>query len=91
MAQKVLATDVKANGALRLPKPIRQALHLGRKGGLVGFVVEGQRVLLTKATVIPDPTLSDEELAFLARVSKRGAGRRTFRTQDAALQYLWSL
>ena len=32
-----------------------------------------------------------EEIAFLARLSKRGTGRRTFRTTDAALRYLWSL
>lgn len=86
-----MSTDVKANGELRLPKPVRRALHLPGKGGLVGFLIEGGRVVLTKATIVPEPTLSDEEIALLARSSKRGAGRRTFRTKDSALRYLWSL
>lgn len=91
MTQKLLATSVNANGDLRLPAPVRKTLHLRHGSDLVGFVIEGSRVLLTKATVVPEPQLSHEELAELARLSKRGAGRRTFRRQDAALQYLWSL
>ncbi|MBI2495850.1 MAG: hypothetical protein HYY59_03275 [Candidatus Omnitrophica bacterium] len=91
MAHTIVPAEVKANGDLRLPAPVRQALHLRRHGGLVGFVIEGKRVLLTKATVVPEPTLSEEELALLTRLSKRGAGRRTFRTTEAALRYLWSL
>ena len=91
MTQKIVSTDVKANGELRLPKPVRQALHLRGKGNLVGFVIEGTRVLLTKATIVPEPTLSDEEVALLARLSKGGTGKRSFRTKDAALRYLWSL
>jgi len=91
MTQKIVAADVKANGEVRLPKPVRQALHLRGKDEVVGFVIEGKRVVLTKATVVPEPQLSDEEIAFLATLSKRGAGKQTFRTQDAALRYLWSL
>ena len=91
MATRMLAVPVKANGELRLPKPIRKRLHLKGRGDLIGFVLEGSRVLLTKATVIPEPSLTDEELAYLARLSKRGAGRRTFRTSAAALRHLWSL
>lgn len=91
MTQKVLATHVKANGELRLPGPVRKTLHLRHGGDLVGFLIEGGRVVLTKATIVPEPQLADEELAELARLSKRGTGRRTFRSQDAALQYLWSL
>lgn len=91
MTQKLVPADVKANGELRLPKPVRQALHLRGKGGLVGFAIEGNRVLLTRATIVPEPTLSDQEIASLARLSQRGTGRRTFRTKDAALRYLWSL
>lgn len=91
MGQKIVSTDMKANGELRLPKPVRQALHLSVKGGMVGFVIEGRRVVLTKTTIVPEPILSDEEIAFLARLSKRGTGKRSFRTKDNALQYLWSL
>lgn len=91
MTHKLVSTDVKANGELRLPTPIRKALHLRGKGDRVGFVIEGTRVLLTKAIIVPDSTLSDEEIASLARLSKRGANRRTFRTKDAALRHLWSL
>ena len=91
MAQKIVSTDVKANGELRLPQPVRHALHLRGKGGLVGFVIDGGRVVLTRASVVPEPTLSDEELAALAHLSKRGVGKRTFRTRDAALRYLWGM
>jgi hypothetical protein len=91
MAQRLVSADVKANGELRLPQSVRQALHLRRRGGLVGFLIDGRRVLLTKATVVPEPILSDEELASLTRWSQRGVGKRTFRTSDAALRYLWSL
>ena len=91
MAQIIYLSKVKANGEVRLPKPVRAALHLRRKGALVGFIVVGGQVRLTKATVIPEPILSDEELAALARLSKRGAGRRTFRAQEAALRHLWSV
>ena len=91
MAQKMVSADVKSNGELRLPKSVRAALHLPGRKGVVGFVIEGSRVVLTKTTVVPEPTLSDEEIAFLARLSKRGAGKRTFRTNDAALRHLWSV
>ena len=85
------ATDVKANGDLRLPKRVRQVLHLGGKGGRVGFRIQGTRVMLTPTTMVPKSSLSQQEMAFLADVSKRGLGKRTFRTKDAALQYLWGL
>jgi len=91
MAQTMYPSKVNANGEVRLPKPVRAALHLRRKGALVGFVVVGGQVRLTKATVVPDSTLSEEEVAYLARLSKRATGTRTFRTQDAALRHLWSL
>ena len=91
MGPQVVAATVKANGELRLPNPVKRALHLSRKGDMVGFVIEQGRVVLTKAMVVPQPILSDEELAFLARLSKRGTGRRTFRTTETALRYLWSL
>jgi len=91
MPRKIVSATVNANGELRLPKSVRQTLHLRHNGDLVGFMIEGKRVLLTKAAVVPEPVLSDEEIASLARLSKRGAGRRTFRTKDAALRYLWSV
>ena len=90
MRSTLIAADMKANGELCLPKPVRQALRW-RRSGLVGFLIEGHRVVLTKATVIPDAPLSDEELASLAALSKRGAGARKFRRPEDALRYLWSL
>ena len=91
MTQKICSADVRSNGTLRLPKPVRQALHLRGKDNVVGFIIEGRRILLTRARIVPDTRLSDEEIAALAQLSKRGAGKRLFRTQDAALRYLWSL
>ena len=89
--QKLVASPVNVRGELCLPQAVRQALHLRGKDGVVGFLIEGGRVLLTKATVVPEPNLSEEELAGLARLSKRGIGKRTFRTTEAALRHLWSL
>lgn len=91
MGQRMVAADVDANGEVRLPPAVKHALHLRGKGGVVGFVIEGHRVLLTKATMVPESHLSEEEIAALARLSKRGVGKRTFRTTEAALRYLWSL
>ena len=92
MKRQMVSTYVKANGTLQLPTSVRKLLHLRNRGGdLLGFVIDGSRVLLTKATVVPEPQLSDEEIAELARLSKQGRGRRAFRDQDTALQYLWSL
>ena len=91
MTHPIYPSTVRVNGDIRLPKPVRAALHLRGKDDLVGFVIVGGQVRLTKATVVPDATLSDEELAGLARLSKRGIGTRTFRTQEAALRHLWSL
>ena len=91
MARTIVPVEVHANGALQLPRQVRAALHLRKSRELVGFVIEGRRVLLTRATVVPELALADEELAFLARQSKRGTGRRTFRTAEAALRHLWSL
>jgi len=91
MTTAMIPTSVDAEGRLRLPSSVRHALHLKRTGGLIGFVIQGDRVVLTKATVVPETSLSDEELAVLARWSKQGRGTRAFSTQDAALRHLWSL
>jgi len=91
MSRVVVPAEVKANGDIHLPKPVTRALHLRGKRGLVGFVIDGKQVLLTRATVVPEPTLSDEEIALFAHLSKRGAGRKTFRSKEAALRYLWGL
>ena len=91
MTQHVISASVNARGALQLPAKVRHLLHLQRKGGLVGFVIQENRIMLTKVAIVPEPTLSEEEFALLARSSKQGRGRRTFRTKDAALEYLWSL
>ncbi len=87
----IVPVEVSASGDLRLPTPVRRALHLRGKKTLVGFVIDGRRVQLAKATVVPEPCLADEELAALAKLSKRAVGKRTLRTTAQALRYLWSL
>jgi hypothetical protein len=54
-------------------------------------MIQGTRVVLTPTTIAPKSSLSHQEIAFLADLSKRGVGKRTFRTTDAALQHLWGL
>ena len=89
--KRMFPADIRPDGVVRLPKSVRQALHLPRKAATVGFIIEGDRVVLTRTRIVPDTRFSDRELASLAKLSKRGAGRRTFHTADAALRHLWSL
>ena len=92
MTYGVVATAVKKNGQLQLPVPVRKALHLRSTGDRVRFVISGPSVLLTAATITHKSTsFSDDEIAFLADLSKRGVGTRTFQTKAAALRHLWSL
>jgi hypothetical protein len=91
MTYGVVATAVKRNGELQLPMPVRKALRLRSTGDRVRFVISGPSVLLTASTIAPKSTFSDDEIAFLADLSKRGVGKRTFRTKAGALRHLWSL
>lgn len=88
---KIVSADVKANGQLRLPQSVRKALCLSGKSSMVGFIIDGRDVRLAKAAVPLKTSLSNDEVAFLASLSRRGAGKRTFRTPEAALRHLWSL
>lgn len=91
MTYDVVATAVKKNGELQLPVPVRKALRLRSTGDRVRFVISGPSVLLTTVTISPKATFSDDEIAFLADLSKRGVGKRTFQTKAAALRHLWSM
>jgi len=55
-------------------------------------VKAGGKLRLPKSvSIVPDTTLSDEELAELARLSKRYAGRRTFHSAETFLKHIQTL
>lgn len=76
---------------ITLPKVVRKALGLKKKGELVGFMVESGSIRLTKARVIPEASLSDREIERLAVSAGRHHGKRRFRDQKTFLRHLWSL
>ena len=50
---KLITSPVGAKAQVTLPKAVREALHLKPQEDLVGFVVEGSRVALTRIEPVP--------------------------------------
>ena len=78
-------------GQVTLPKDVREILKIQKPGQLVGFMVDGNTIKLTRAKVVQDTSLTEDEIAMLAKWSKKGKGRRIFKNAKTALKYLWSL
>ena len=62
MTDKIITSPVGAKAQVTLPKVVREALHLKAQHDLVGFVIQGGRVALTRIEPVPssDP-FSDQE------------------------------
>jgi len=76
---------------ITLPKVIRETLNIKNSGDLVGFIIEGKTIKLTKAHVIPEMyEFSDEEAKKLAHLARKKKGHR-FKNAETALRYLWGL
>ena len=58
----LITAPIGAKAQLTLPKAVRQALHLQARRDLVGFVIEGGRVALTRIEPVPssDPFTEEE-------------------------------
>ena len=62
MTTKIITSPVGAKAQVTLPKVVREALHLKAQHDLVGFVIYGDRVALTRIEPVPshDPFTEGE-------------------------------
>ena len=87
----IWSSSVSEKGQVTLPKSVRGILGINKPGQLVGFVVEGDSIKLTRAKVVKDTSITEDEMAMMAQWSKKGNGRKVFKTTKSALKHLWSL
>lgn len=68
------SSHVGAKFQITLPKKVREALGVSRPGELVGFLVDGSKITLTKAEICPqaDP-FTEEEWGKLLGLAKSPA------------------
>ena len=85
---KLITSPVGAKAQVTLPKAVREALHLKPQEDLVGFVVEGGRVALTRIEPVPssDP-FTDQEWTEIERLTSQ-APVATFENAGESLRYL---
>ena len=69
MTPKIITSPVGAKAQITLPKSVREALHLKAQHDLVGFVIRGGRVALTRIEPVPssDP-FTDREWKQIDRL-----------------------
>ena len=72
MTHKIITSPVGAKAQVTLPKSVREALHLKAQHDLVGFVIQGGRVALTRIEPVPssDP-FTDAEWVKIERLAAR--------------------
>jgi|GEM_PF-2163294 len=70
-----------------IPKEVRMVLGIKSKGDLVGFMVEGNHVNLTKARIQAEEVFSDEEWQKILQLSKEPS-TKTFKSGRAFLKDL---
>lgn len=63
---KIITSPVGAKAQVTLPKAVREALHLKDQADLIGFVIQGGRVALTRIEPVPssDPFTDAEWTAI---------------------------
>ena len=85
---KLITSPVGAKAQVTLPKAVREALHLKPQEDLVGFVVEGGRVALTRIEPVPssDP-FTDQEWTKIERLISQ-APSATLENAGESLRYL---
>ena len=72
MTHKIITSPVGAKAQVTLPKSVREALHLKAQHDLVGFIIQGGRVALTRIEPVPsaDP-FTDEEWKKIERLASQ--------------------
>ena len=72
MTTKIITSPVGAKAQVTLPKMVREALHLKAQHDLVGFLVQGDRVALTRIEPVPssDP-FTDQEWKKIERLASQ--------------------
>lgn len=88
MMAKIITSPVGAKAQVTLPKAVREALHLKAQHDLVGFVVQGGRVALTRIEPVPssDP-FSDQEWKQIEKLASQAPAATTENAVDS-LRYL---
>ena len=88
MTHKIITSPVGAKAQVTLPKAVREALHLKAQHDLVGFVVQGNRVALTRIEPVPssDP-FTDEEWRKIERLAAQAPAATCENAADS-LRYL---
>lgn len=88
MITKVITSPVGAKAQVTLPKAVREALHLKAQHDLVGFVVQGGRVALTRIEPVPssDP-FTDEEWKQIHKLASQAPAATAENAADS-LRYL---
>lgn len=88
MTSKLITSPVGAKAQVTLPKAVREALHLKAQRDLVGFVIQGGRVALTRIEPVPssDP-FTDAEWAKIEQLAAQPPAA-TFEHAADSLRYL---
>ena len=88
MTNKIITSPVGAKAQVTLPKAVREALHLKAQHDLVGFVIQGGRVALTRIEPVPssDP-FTDEEWKKIERLASQAPAAICENAADS-LRYL---
>jgi len=70
MTTTIITSPVGAKAQVTLPKSVREALHLKAQHDLIGFVIQGGRVALTRIEPVPstDP-FTDREWKKIERLA----------------------
>ena len=85
---QIITSPVGAKAQVTLPKAVREALRLKAQHDLVGFVIVGGRVALTRIEPVPsaDP-FTDEEWKRIARLAAQTPAATCENAADS-LRYL---
>lgn len=85
---QILMSPVGKKAQVTLPKPVRQALGVKEKEDMVGFVIEGRRVALTRVEplISSDPFTEEEWNKIEKLVAKKPTA--SFQDSRGSLAYL---
>ena len=88
MTTKIITSPVGSKAQVTLPKSVREALHLKAQHDLVGFVIQGGRVALTRIEPVPssDP-FTEAEWAKIEHLTARSPVA-SFENAGDSLHYL---